>query len=34
MNGHFNEMEKNDTNLNKMNARCEFKVCNVSTTEN
>lgn len=30
MNGHFNEKE---TNLNKMNARCEFKVRNVETTE-
>ena len=32
MNGHFTEMKK-ETNLNTMNARCEFKVRNVSTTE-
>lgn len=32
MNGHFTEKKK-ETNLNTMNARCEFKVRNVSTTE-
>lgn len=32
MNGHFTEKKK-ETNLSTMNARCEFKVRNVSTTE-